>query len=84
LNKSQIISRQYQGKTYFDIKAPEGTRGGFVNLKPIQDAIAGLLERIEVLESAVYKEEAPNEANFDDIPVIEPEEEGINPKDIPF
>jgi hypothetical protein len=83
--KENIKSREYQGKTYYDLKAPADAKG--VNLKPITDALAALTARVDALESSVYEDEG--EEQWDDVPPVankpeESSEDEIKVDDIPF
>jgi hypothetical protein len=86
IEKDQFVSREYNGKTYWNLKAPAGA-GGF-NLKPLTDALQDLTARVEALEAAVYEPEQDKSAfdDINDIPVIEPKQEANQPNDdsIPF
>lgn len=67
--KENIKSREYQGKTYYDLKAPAEAKG--VNLKPLTDALSALTARVDALEAAVYEDEKEQGEEWGDVEVEE-------------
>jgi hypothetical protein len=84
IEKEQFASREYNGKTYWNLKAPAG-QGGF-NLKPITDALEALTARVEALEAAVYEPESKEPAKNGewDFPESSIPQESEQETDLPF
>lgn len=67
IDDGQWSKREYQGKTYWSIKAPEGARGG-VSWQEFE----ALKKRVETLEGALIKKEEVPIVEGDPLPDDEP------------
>jgi len=86
ISKEQFQSREYEGKTYWTIKAPEGAKGGggvsWAAHNSLVEQFNQLAERVGALESGLPEEE-PEDSNeiFGEEP---PAEENAQMDEIPF